>query len=88
MQQPLVHLYFLTVLEHLLSRKYTLSNLVKLAEKIQRYCESPSYLTTGDQILLWIELQALTQAVAQKIPHLLSSDHQAELLHLKEPINR
>ena len=39
MQQPLAHLYFLTVLELLQTRKYQSDHLVRLAGKISVVCD-------------------------------------------------
>ena len=62
MQQPLAHLYFLTLLEHLEAKKYKLSGLVSIARKILEWCASPA---TGEMeaVVLWVELQAVVQVI-------------------------
>lgn len=56
MQQPLAHLYFLTVLEHLMSKPYKLSGLVRIAASITYLCTScPT--SESDKAVLYIELQ-------------------------------
>ena len=68
MQQPLAHLYFLTVLEHLVSSQLRLAGLVRTANVIRRDFESQSSsLSEPEQVLMCIELQALVQVVAQKL---------------------
>ena len=66
MQQPLAHLYFLTVLEHLQAEGHKLSSLVHTANTINQQCASP---TTGEveNVLLWVELQAVVQVVLQEL---------------------
>ena len=90
MQQPLVHLYFLTVLEHLQAEGYKLSSLVRTANTINQQCASP---TTGEveHVLLWVELQAVVQVVLQELAaHLdLSETHRlGEIQPLADDINR
>ena len=90
MQQPLVHLYFLTVLEHLQAEGYKLSSLVRTANTINQQCASP---TTGEveRVLLWVELQAVVQVVLQELAaHLdLSETHRlGEIQPLADDINR
>ena len=41
MQQPLAHLYFLTLLEHLQAQKRNLPDLIRLAIYITQQCTSP-----------------------------------------------
>jgi len=38
MQQPLAHLYFLTVLEDLLTSKFGLPNLIRTSQRIAKVC--------------------------------------------------
>lgn len=90
MQQPLVHLYFLTVLEHLQAEGHKLSSLVRTANTINQQCASP---TTGEveRVLLWVELQAVVQVVLQELAaHLdLSETHRlGEIQPLADDINR
>lgn len=62
MQQPLCHLYFLTVMEHLWSTH--LSKLVNLAEHIQKQLKTAE---GGEAIILWVELQAVVQVLLQHL---------------------
>ncbi len=66
MQQPLAHLYFYTVLEHLMSRPYKLSGLVRMALNISTLCTSQPTSPTLKAVL-YIELQAVTQVIAQQL---------------------
>ena len=90
MQQPLVHLYFLTVLEHLQAKGHNLFSLVRTANTINQQCASP---TTGEveNVLLWVELQAVVQMVLQELAaHLDPSEtrHMEEIQPLADDINR
>lgn len=87
MQQPLVQLYFVTVLEHLTSKQMTITTLVNLAVHIRKICNS-SQASSGEQVLLWIELQAVSQVIAQTIPNLLVKSKVAEFMPLKDDIDR
>jgi len=51
MQQPLAHLYFLTVLEHLQAEGHKLSALVRTANNISKLCTSPPLATKAFQFL-------------------------------------
>ena len=62
MQQPLAHLYFLSLLEHLQAKKYKLSGLVSLANKISMQCVSPATKEV-EAVVLWVELQAVVQVI-------------------------
>ena len=89
MQQPLAHLYFLTVLEHLQAEGHKLSALVRTANNISKLCTSP---TVGDResVLLWVELQAVVQMVLQQLAtHLDPSEphRMGEIQPLAEDIN-
>ena len=69
MQQPLCHLYFLTVVEHLQSRRNRLepshlSGLVRTATSMQTHLETAE---TGEAVLLWVELQAVMQVLIQQL---------------------
>ena len=78
MQQPLAHLYFLTVLEHLLSEEHQLSHMIRVAKQISQLCK-PQVEPTHSQVLLHIELQAMIQVIVKSLaPHLDPSD-QAQL---------
>lgn len=90
MQQPLVHLYFLTVLEHLQAEGHKLSSLVRTANTINQQCASPN---TGEveNVLLWVELQAVVQVVLQELAtHLDPSETRCmgEIQPLADDINR
>ena len=65
MQQPLAHLYFLTVLEHLMSTQHTLAGLVITARSIEGNLQNCHDKCT--KAVLWIELQAVIQVLAQKL---------------------
>ena len=90
MQQPLVHLYFLTILEHLQAEGHKLSSLVRTANTINQQCASS---TTGEveNVLLWVELQAVMQVVLQELAtHLDPSETHCmgEIQPLADDINR
>ena len=89
MQQPLAHLYFLTLLEHLQGLEYKLSDLVRIAKTIKLQCGS---CTTGDveSVVLWVELQAVVQVILQELAtHLNPSKlHIGEVQLLEKDINR
>lgn len=90
MQQPLAHLYFLTVLEHLMSKQWLLSGLVRSANSIGELCDS-SEVCDRDKVLLWIELQAVVQVIAQNVPHHLDPSKQDSIVQfnpLREDVNR
>ena len=90
MQQPLAHLYFITVLEHLVSRKWEINWFVMSASSIRELCNSPD-IEESDKIMLWIELQAVVQVIAQNVPyHLQPSqrDNIVQFAPLKDDVNR
>ena len=89
MQQPLAHLYFLTLLEHLQVQKRKLPDLVRLAIYITQQCTSPDTRKV-EAILLWVEHQAVVQVIMQKLAfHLDPSEcHMGEIQSLTEEINR
>ena len=74
MQQPLCHLYFLIVLEHLLGKQRSeqiiqqehnhLISFIRMATSIQTTLETA---VGGDAVLLQIELQAVTQVLLQQM---------------------
>ena len=88
MQQPLAHLYFLTVLEHLQAQKHNLTGLVCIANAITQECVSPAN-REEESVVLWVELQAVLQVILQKLAiHLNPSDlRMGEIEPLKENIN-
>ena len=85
MQQPLSHLYFLTVMEHLLSRHHLkssskLDSLVRIGSSVYNQLETAQ---GGEAILLWVEFQAVIQVLIQQLamhldpskPHRLGDAH-------------
>ena len=86
MQQPLAHLYFLTVLEHLQAKGHNLSGLVRTANTITQQCASP----TTESVVLWIELQAVVQVILRKLAvHFNpSKPHMEEIHPMVDDINR
>ena len=66
MQQPLAHLYFLTLLEHLQAKTYKLSGLVSFANKIIERCNSPA-IGEVEAVVLWVELQAVVQVIIHRL---------------------
>ena len=88
MQQPLAHLYFLTLLEHLQAQEHKLS-LVRIANSITQDCTSPA-TEEVERVLLWVELQALVQVILQELAtHLNPNElHMGEAVPLAEDINR
>ena len=91
MQQPLCHLYFLTLLEHLQAKKHVfqLSYLVRFANSIAQQCAYPA-MREEESILLWVELQVVLQVILQKLAtHLDPSElHVSETQLLADDINR
>lgn len=88
MHQPLAHLYFMTVLEHLMSEPPT--EVVRIADYIT---EQLHKLETcdGEKILLWIELQAVIQLIAQQLHHYLNPYNTSKVIDfrlLKQSVNR
>ena len=80
MQQPLAHLYFLTVLEHLLGEEHPLANMVRAANSVAQLCKSE--LLVHDQpaqVLLHIELQAVVQLVGKMLAVHLDPSDEAQL---------
>ena len=66
MQQPLAHLYFLTCLEHLQTKKYKLTGLVRIANLITEQCASNT-TEEVEAVVLWVELQAIVQVILQEL---------------------
>ena len=87
MQQPLAHLYFLTLLEHLQAQQHKLSVLVRTANTIIQQC---AYTEDVERVVLWVELQAVVQVILQELAvHLNPSKHRmGELYPLMDDINR
>ena len=86
MQQPLAHLYFLTLLEHLQAQGHKLSGLVRTANSILQQCASERV----ERMVLWVELQAVVQVILQNLAvHLNPSKPRMEEVHpLADDINR
>ena len=69
MQQPLCHLYFVTVMEHLWSKHHSATH-GRLAILITAIKNTRKQLDTsqgGETVLLYIELQAVTQILIQQL---------------------
>lgn len=69
MSQPLCHLYFLTVVEHLLSEhadktRSHLSSFVAAADNVQQLLKTAE---GSEAVLLWVELQAVVQVLIQEL---------------------
>ena len=52
MQQPLAHLYFVTVFERLLESGFELPALVRVAQQIRKVVPSPFFLSFGSLAVL------------------------------------
>ena len=89
MQQPLAHLYFLILLEHLQACEHKLSSLVSTANFITKLCNSP-VVREVESVILWVELQAVVQVILQELAVYLtpSKPHMGEVLPLMPDINR
>lgn len=102
MQQPLCHLYFLTVMEHLESQNEDQHNqyqhnedkhnkipsLVNFASDLQKQLETSE---DGNAILLWLELQAVIQTLLQQLAMNLDSSQPSNLGNfrlLEDDINK
>lgn len=66
MEQPLAHLYFLTVFEHLMNKPYKFFQLTRLASNISTICTSEP-TSNAAKAVLYIELQAVIQVTAQRL---------------------
>ena len=87
MQQPLAHLYFLTVLEHVLGEEKSLANMAKAARQLSDLANSRAS-DPAQQAVLQIELQAVLQVVAKLLAKLLGAetDERAQFVELKDSI--
>lgn len=70
MQQPLCHLYFLIVMEHLWSKHHDsltskLSALVRTANNVEQ--ELKAATMEEEVVLMWVELQAVIQTLIQHL---------------------
>ena len=87
MQQPLAHLYFLTVLEHVLSDEQSLANMVRAARDMTNRCTS-AVTEPEHKVILQIELQAVLQIIARLLARLLAaSDDGAQSVEIHGSIN-
>ena len=64
MQQSLCHLYFFTVVDHLWSKKYILSRIVKFATDIQELLKTAK---GGKAVVLRVELEAVIQVLIKQL---------------------
>ena len=87
MQQPLAHLYFLTVLEHILSDEQSLANMVRVAGQLSHYANS-RLSEPAHKVVLQIELQAVLQAIAKLLASLLDASNRVQLVGSIDEINR
>ncbi len=89
MQQPLCHLYFLTILEHLRSNcTNTFGRLVNFVTSIERALKTAK---GGEAVLLRIELEAVIQVLIWQFSMQLDPDQPQRLreyLVLFEDVNR
>ncbi len=91
MQQPLCHLYFLTVMEHLLAKQNSeaflhqqhshLAGLVRMAATIHTSLETA---VGGEAVLLWVELQAVTQVLMQQLTHYMDPSQKQKLVEIHQ----
>lgn len=79
MQQPLAHLYFLTVLENITDRDFGYSVLINIAKTVAKLCCSE--LSSEMQAIFQIELQAVLQSVIVKTGVDLISQSSNSLIH-------
>ena len=82
MQQPLAHLYFLTVFEHLLNREQSFPSLVRVSKKLSNDCCSG--VAESNQVVLQIELQAALQVITKRIAVIVQT---SEICTLTDSIN-
>ena len=94
MQQPLCHLYFLTVLDHLLGKQRSknslqhlhshLAGVIRMANSIKTSLETA---VGGEAVLLQVELQAVTQVLIQQVALHLSPKHNEKLVYIIDMAN-
>jgi len=87
MQQPLAHLYFFTVLEHLQAKNYQLSGLVRIANAIMQECAS-SASREVEKMILWVELQGVVQVILQKLAMYPDQSVLQEVHQMKDDIHK
>ena len=93
MQQPLCHLYFLTVLEHLWYKHLKADNnkvttLTRLTDFVLKQLKDPR---EGEAVLLWIEVQAMVQVLMYHLASCLDPDQTQKLGNFQliiEELNR
>ena len=80
MQQPLAHLYFLTILEYLndLSETYPFPDLVQTATSMFDAC-SAANTSPKEKLILYIELQAVIQVIAKHLAKFLDPSEPAKI---------
>ena len=95
MQQPLCHLYFLTVLEHLMASESYLhhqqSHMAGLVRMVASIHNSLDTVMGGEAVLLWVELQAVTQVLLQQLAlHLDPNETQklGDVLQIADDVNQ
>lgn len=86
MQQPLAHLYFLTVLEHILSDEQSLANMVRAAGQLSHLCSS-GVSEPSHQVMLQIELQAVLQVIAKLLADLLDASDRVQFVEIEGSID-
>ena len=82
MQQPLAHLYFLAVLEHILSDDPNLANMVRAAGQLSHLCTS-GVAEPHRQVLLHIEFQAVLQVMAKLLAELLDGSERLQIIEIQ-----
>lgn len=88
MQQPLCHLYFLTLMENRNLKDKNLYTLVCLGRDVKRKLQCA---TDGEAVLLQLEFQAIIQILTQQLAlHLdpSQSDRLGDVYDIKDEINR
>ena len=86
MQQPLAHLYFLTVLEHMLNRQKTFPAVVSIAIKLSNECCSE--VSESMKVVMQIEYQAVLQVIAKQIAAVVERSETDTLTDTIKAINR
>ena len=86
MQQPLAHLYFMTVLEHILSDEQSLANMVRAAGQLSHLCSS-GISEPPHQVMLQIELQAVLQVIAKLLAGLLDAADRVQFVEIEGSID-
>ena len=80
MQQPLCHLYFVTIVEHFHSdSKYRNCQPVELIDIINKLKSNMKDAKAENAVLLWIEMEAVTQFLIEKIANSLNPSREQGL---------